>query len=246
MSEELVANGTHRKLVAFDFDHTVVDDNTDIVVRDMVKSKITDEVTKLYKKSGWIPYMQEIFYLLHNDGFTKSQIKDAIEGIVEVAGLKTLFKELNETGHVDIIIISDSNSVFIKFWCDHNDVSKYIKHIYTNHAQFNEEDVLKIQPFHHQLDCELSSENLCKGKVLEDYVRNQQEGNHVIYDQIFYIGDGHNDICPILRLGAQDFGYARKGYRMQKELDKKNTTVDATVEIWTDGRDLKQLIFQHI
>lgn len=246
MSEELAANGTHRKLVAFDFDHTVVDDNTDIVVRDMVKSKITDEVTKLYKKSGWIPYMQEIFYLLHNDGFTKSQIKDAIEGIPEVAGLKTLFKELNETGRVDIIIISDSNSVFIKFWCDHNDVSKYIKHIYTNQAQFNEEGVLNIQPFHHQLDCELSSENLCKGKVLEDYVRNQQEGNQVIYDQIVYVGDGHNDICPVLRLGAQDVGYARKGYRMQKELDKKNTTVDAKVEIWTDGRDLKQLIFQHI
>lgn len=240
------SNGTHRKLAAFDFDHTVVNDNTDIVVRDLVKSKITEEVTKLYKKSGWIPYMQEIFYLLHKDGFTKPQIKDAIEGIPEVTGLKTLFKELNDTGNVDIIIISDSNSVFIKFWCDHNDVSKYIKHIYTNQAHFNDDDVLLIQPFHHQTECRLSSENLCKGKVLEDFVRNQRDGCNVIYDKIFYIGDGVNDICPVLRLGAQDFGYARNGYRMQKELDTKNPLLDANLVIWNDGSDLKNSIFQNI
>lgn len=244
--EESAPNSTHRKLVAFDFDHTVVDDNTDIVVRDLVKSEISDEVTKLYKSSGWILYMQEIFYILHANGFTKSQIKNTIERIPEVDGLKMLFKQLYDTGSVDTIIISDSNSMFIKFWCDHNDVSKYIKHIYTNQAQFNDDDVLKIRPYHHQVDCQLSSENLCKGSILEDFVRNQLNERHVIYDNIFYIGDGHNDICPVLRLGAEDFGYARKGYRMQKELEKQNTSLDAKLEIWTDGHDLKQSIFQHI
>lgn len=237
---------THRKLVAFDFDHTVVDDNTDIVVRDLAKSKISDEIKALYKKSGWIPYMQEIFYVLHGDGFRKKEILEAIKGIPEVAGLKALFKALNDTGVVDIIIISDSNSVFIKQWCDHNNVTDYIKEVFTNQAHFNDDEVLKIQPYHHQMECPLSSENLCKGKVLEDYVESQLVENGIAYDNIFYIGDGHNDICPILRMGAHDFGYARKGYRMQKELDKNNTSLDATLEIWTDGRDLKQLIFKHL
>lgn len=240
------ANRTHRKLMAFDFDHTVVDDNTDIVVRDLVKSKISDEITKLYKKSGWIPYMQEIFYLLHGDGFGSAQILDAIQQIPEVASMKTLFRELNDTGTVDIIIISDSNSVFIKHWCDYNNVSDYIKRVFTNQAHFNDEDVLKIQPYHEQSECRLSSENLCKGKVLEDYVQSQLEENNVVYDSISYIGDGNNDICPILRLASHDFGYARKDYRMHKELDKNNTSLDATLEIWTDGRDLKQLIFEHL
>lgn len=190
--------------------------------------------------------MQEIFNILHADGFTKPQIKEAIEAIPEVAGFRTLFKQLYDTGNVDVIIISDSNSVFIKFWCDHNDVSKYIKHIYTNQAHFTDDDVLKVQPYHHQLDCRLSSENLCKGAVLEDFVRNQLEQGHVIYDNIFYVGDGHNDICPVLRLGEQDFGYARTGYRMQKEINKTNPDLKAAVEFWTDGRDLKELIFQHI
>lgn len=233
-------------MVAFDFDHTVVDNNTDIVVRDLLKSNIPDEVAQLYKKSGWILYMQEIFYLLHKDNRTKSQIKDAIEGISEVAGMKTLFKELNDAGSVDIIIISDSNSVFIKVWCDYNDVSKYIKHIYTNRAHFNDDNVLMIEPFHHQTDCRLSSDNLCKGKVLEDFVRNQYNECNVIYDRIFYIGDGSNDICPVLRLSAHDFGYARLGYRMHKKLDEKNIRSDAKLQIWTDGRDLKQLIFKNL
>lgn len=233
-------------MAAFDFDHTVVDDNTDIVVRDLMTSNITDDVKKLYKKSGWIPYMQEIFHILHADGITKSQIKEAIEEIPEVAGLKTLFKELNDTGIVDIIIISDSNSVFIKYWCDHNDVSKYIKHTYTNQAHFNDQDILKIQPYHHQLDCQLSSVNLCKGAVLEEFVRHQQQERNIVYDKIFYVGDGHNDICPVLRLSNADFGFARKDYRMEKEINKQGIPIDATVEIWTDGRDLKNRLFQHI
>lgn len=244
--EEPLANVTHRKLVAFDFDHTVVDDNTDIVVRDLAKSTISDEITKLYKQSGWIPYMQEIFHLLHGDGFRRIEILDAIKGIPEVAGLKALLKTLYDTGTVDIIIISDSNSVFIKHWCDHNNVTDYIKQVFTNQAHFNDNEVLKIQPYHHQLECPLSSENLCKGKVLEDYVQSQLEENAVAYDNIFYVGDGINDICPILRMGTQDFGYARIGYRMQKEFDKKNQSLDATLELWTDGRDLKQLIFNHL
>lgn len=235
-------------MAAFDFDHTVVDDNTDIVVRDLVKSKISDDITKLYKKSGWIPYMQEIFYLLHADGFTKAQIQLAIEGIPEVSGLRTLFKRLWDAKTMDIIVISDSNSEFIKFWCDYNGISQYIQQIYTNQAQFTADDVLKIQPYHHQLDCQLSSENLCKGAVLEHHVRKQFDEHRIVYDRIFYVGDGHNDVCPVLRLSTRDFGLAREGYRMQKELEEQKTNgdLDATVKIWTNGHDLSELIFQNI
>lgn len=241
-------SAVHRNLVAFDFDHTVVDDNTDIVVRDLVKSKISDEITKLYKKSGWTQYMQEIFYLLHADGFTKAQIQRAIEGIPEVSGFVSLLKRLHDTGTVDTIVISDSNSEFIKFWCDYNGVSRYINRIFTNQAHFTSDDVLKIKPYHHQLECKLSSENLCKGSVLEDYVRAQYDEHRIVYDRVFYVGDGHNDICPVLRLSTSDFGMARKGYSMHKELEnqKDNADLKATVKVWADGHELNELIFQEI
>lgn len=247
----MASNGSpnYRKLVAFDFDHTVVDDNTDIVVRDLVdKTKISDDVKKLYKHSGWTAYMQEIFHILHANEITKAQMKTAIEQIPEVAGLKDLIQRLHETGFVDVIIISDSNSVFIDYWCKYNGIDEFIKKIYTNHAQFNDENVLKIQPYHHQTECKLSTENLCKGGILEEYVRTELEQKNVIYTKIFYIGDGSNDICPILRLDAGDFGLARKGYRMEKEMDdvlKTGYTKDAAFLIWNDGHDLKKIIFEN-
>lgn len=242
-------------MIAFDFDHTVVDDNTDIVVRDLIgKDKISAEVTKLYKSSGWIPYMQEIFHILHANNITKADIKVAIENIPEVAGLKSLVKRLHETGTTDIIIISDSNSTFIKYWCDHNGITDYIKRVFTNHAEFNDDGILKIQPYHHQLTCRLSSENLCKGDVLEEFVKNEKQANNVIYERVLYVGDGSNDICPVLRLGGQDVGFARKGYRMQKDIDKVlselqsdgGKLMDAELLIWNDGRDLRSQIFERV
>lgn len=167
-----------------------MEDNTDIVVRDLVgKDKISDDVKKLYTVSGWIPYMQEIFHILHANNVTKSQIKSTVENIPEVNGLKELIRKLHQTGKVDVVIISDSNSVFINYWCDFNGVTQYIKKIYTNQAQFNENDVLKVQPYHHQTTCDLSSVNLCKGDVLEEFAKNEFEQNNVIYSKAFYIGE---------------------------------------------------------
>lgn len=241
-----------RKLVAFDFDHTVVDSNTDLVVRDLIdNAKISDEVNKLYKSSGWISYMQEIFHILHANGLKKADIKSAIENIEEVAGLKSLIQRLHGSGCVDVIVISDSNSTFIKYWCDYHGITDCIKRVYTNYAEFNNDDVLKIQPYHHQKSCRLSSENLCKGDILEEFVRNEQETNNVFYEIVFYVGDGQNDICPVLRLGCQDFGFARRGYRMHKEIDnvlnaEHKPLMDAKLLVWNDGHDLTNHIFQHI
>lgn len=182
-------------MVVFDFDHTVVEDNTDIVIRDLVgKEKISDGVKKLFTVSGWIPYMQEILHILHANNITKSQIKATVENIPEVNGLKDLIRKLHKTQKVDIVIISDSNSVFINYWCNFNGMTQYIKKIYTNPAQFIENDVLKIQPYHHQITCDLSSVNLCKGDILEEFVKNEFEQNNVIYSKIFYIGEHYLSI----------------------------------------------------
>lgn len=246
----------YRKLVAFDFDHTVVDLNTDIVVRDLISAdKIPREVTKLYKRSGWIPYMQEIFHLLHANGVTRDHIKAAIESIPEVNGVKRLIQQLHDTGDCDVIIISDSNSEFIRYWCTFNDIQHCFAEIHTNQANFDGTGRLLIQPYHNQFSCSLSSVNLCKGDILEKFINRRQHEQQVIYDKIFYIGDGANDICPVLRLGKRDFGMARKNYRMHKEIDSilsDNTnpdnvkhSLDAKLLIWDDGIELAELIFKN-
>ena len=84
-------------LAAFDFDNTIVNDNTDYVVRNLIaKDKITDEVKKLYSSDGWTAFMQEIFHLLHADGVTPAQIRDVIVGIPVTPGMDTLLCQLKK------------------------------------------------------------------------------------------------------------------------------------------------------
>lgn len=257
----------HRNLVAFDFDHTVVDDNTDIVVRDLIgKDKIPDEVKFLYTSSGWIPYMHAIFKLLHGNGIRRNEMLAAIENIPEVTGMRDLIRRLYETQATDVVVVSDSNSQFIRHWCRHNGIVDYVKDVFTNPAEFDANEVLNIRPYHHQTTCPLSSVNLCKGDILEDYIREQQEINGVTYKKIFYVGDGNNDLCPILRLANDDVGCARKGYRLQKELqslsgeirmngdDAENSgnykssssSLDAEIFVWSDGNELAEFILKKI
>lgn len=232
-----------KKLFVFDFDHTVVDDNTDIVIRDLVaKDKIPSHVTSLYKHSGWIPYMQEIFNILKENNIRKDDIHKAIEGIPEVNGMKCLFKWLGEKTNVDVIIISDSNSQFIHQWCSINNIRHFIDDIFTNPALYTDDDSLKIQPYHNQNWCKLSSVNLCKGQILEDYM---SERKNVHYENVFYFGDGANDFCPILRLKETDFGCIRKGYRLEKELNTdniKNKELKAELFMWNDAIDIMDFI----
>lgn len=238
-----------RRLVAFDFDHTVVNDNTDVVVRDLLDKKfITPEIQQLHKDGLWTVYMQKIFHILHANGFTKAQIKSTIEAMPEVPGLIKLIRQLHASSTSDVIIISDSNSKFIKYWCDFNGITECIKTIFTNPAEFDDDGLLQIQPFHHQEHCTLSSVNLCKGDVLEQFVKQQSDEENVIYEKIFYVGDGSNDFCPILRLGSMDFGLARQGFALQKKLNKSvgdedDRRIDANTKAWATGDELGEIIF---
>lgn len=237
-----------------DFDHTVVDGNTDIVARDLIAAdKIPTRVKELYNSSGWIPYMQEIFHLLHDNDLRASHILKAIEAIPAVCGFTELIKQLHDQHNFEFVIISDSNSEFIDCWLRRHNMTGYIQRVFTNAAHFADDGRLMVQPHHHQTECNFSSENLCKGAVMEAYV---QERGVDSYDKFFYVGDGHNDLCPILRLGKWDVGCARRGYRLEKELRSLSAgngndaqterKLDPRIVYWDDGRDLLQEILNHI
>ena len=141
-----------KNLAVFDFDHTVVEANTDIVIRDLLdQDLISDEVKALHKKSGWIAHMQSIFHLLIQNNIRKEQIRTAIIGIPEVQGVKALIRALKEK-NFDVIMISDSNSEFIGAWNYYNKLDKLVDHVYTNPARFNANGLLEIHPYHVQVE----------------------------------------------------------------------------------------------
>lgn len=235
-----------RNLFAFDFDHTIIELNSDTVVASKIPGGIPENIRKIHK---WTEYMQGVFATLHKFGYTKDFYRTVIEGLDPVAGMIDLIRELKTNFNCEIIIISDSNSYFINTWLVHNNLENNILKVFTNPAEFKD-NLLKIEPYHFQDRCELSSENLCKGQILQDFILEQKKSG-VIYNTILYAGDGANDLCPILRMKQHDHAFVRRGYRLSDlvgkvlKSDMKDKSgayyqLQATVHHWTDASDILQ------
>lgn len=93
------------KLNNFSIYLKVVEENTDIIVRDLLDpSLITEEITQISKKAGWTFYMDAVFRLLHEHNIKKDLIRKAITNMKEVDGIGACFKMM-KTLNFDIIII---------------------------------------------------------------------------------------------------------------------------------------------
>lgn len=227
-------------LAAFDFDHTICDDNSDIVARKLISTdKIPDTVKRMYQADNWNAYMGKIFELLNTNDIDVKTIKGAINQIPSVTGVDILLSELHSR-NCEIIIISDANSLFIEWWLKHKGLSHTVKKIFSNPATI-EEEMLKIKMYHLQDYCKLSSKNLCKGQILDDYISKRSlEG--INFERIIYVGDGRNDLCPILRLSEKDLAFPRIGYTLvnilKKSADDESQQVKAEIIPWETGNDI--------
>ncbi|XP_012284391.1 pyridoxal phosphate phosphatase PHOSPHO2 [Orussus abietinus] len=230
-----------RLLIAFDFDNTIADDNTDCVIRKLLPDeKYTESVKSMYLSTGWTAYMGKICELLHENGITAKQIIDAVENIPAAPGMDELLNQLYSSD-CETIVISDANSLSINHWLRCKKLDHTIARVFTNPARFDGEGVLKIEMYHKQDWCKLSSVNLCKGYILEDYIqRRKDEG--VEFEKIAYVGDGRNDFCPVLKLSENDLAFPRNDFPLQKILNNpsadKSKSVSAKIVSWSDGMDI--------
>ncbi|KAJ8889151.1 hypothetical protein PR048_008645 [Dryococelus australis] len=230
-------------LFAFDFDHTVVDDNTDTVARSLVpRDKIPKHVEDLYAVDGWTQYMSEVFKILHANNITPTQMKNIIRNIPVVSHLDDLLRYLHEN-NCEVVIISDSNSVFIDEWLCANSLDSVVNQVFTNPAYFSEDGLLHISMYHEQNWCKLSSKNLCKGHILGTYIE-QRRVDGMLFHQVSYVGDGKNDLCPSLKLSKNDFVFPRYGFALHKVIEMQENSMEASVHPWKDGRDIMKFISQ--
>lgn len=87
-----------RILVAFDFDHTLIDDNSDTYIRRLAPNggQIPAHITKLYSESGWTKYMDAVFEYLHDNGVTASQLLSCVAEIPLIDGMKELLEHIRQ------------------------------------------------------------------------------------------------------------------------------------------------------
>jgi len=227
-------------LLAFDFDHTIADLNTDVEVQKLHpdgKIPETSEIHGLYSKVGWTNFMREVFKLLYHHKVTKEDILNLMASLQFAPGMLQLLQESVEKHNATIIIISDSNSVFINHILEVNNLSHLVDKVFTNPAKWSQDGLLEIEPYHHQTECDLSTQNLCKGKILQDYISSKEK-----FPFIGYVGDGGNDFCPALCLSENDVVCVREGYSLQKQIPKhkqeRGLEIKSQILYWKSGNEI--------
>lgn len=223
-----------RLLVAFDFDDTLIDANSDIVVQKLSPGPIPPEIKAQRSDTMWTKFMGAVFGHLHYHGVTPSQILHCMEQIPFTPGMLELLSRLTDA-RADVIIISDSNSVFIEHILKSAGVT--VAKVYTNPARFDEAGLLHIEGYHVQDWCKMSTVNLCKGHILSTYLE-ERARQGVEYSRVAYVGDGSNDYCPALRLKKDDVVFPRVGFKLVKLIEEKGEGVVAKVVPWTHGREI--------
>ncbi|XP_069030388.1 pyridoxal phosphate phosphatase PHOSPHO2 [Embiotoca jacksoni] len=232
-------------LMVFDFDHTVVDDNSDTwVIRCLPTQTLPDSVKHSYRKGLWTEFMGRVMNYIGDQEVSPDRIRSVMETIPFTAGMTDLLTFISENkSTVDCIVISDSNTVFIDWILRAAGLQAAVDRVFTNPAEFSESGRMRVR-CHHSHDCDRCPVNLCKRKVLELYL-SQQSGGGVEYERIFYVGDGGNDLCPTSCLRGRDIVMPRKGYTLEKLLRKMEGQEDdaslrAKVIAWSSATDILQ------
>ena len=62
------------------------------------------------------------------------------------------------------------------------------------------------------------------------------------YTRVVYVGDGLNDLCPLLQLNSTDVGVVRRGFSLDKALTKGSHDMKAMIRIGDFLQELGAMI----
>eukprot|EP00771_Trimastix_marina_P002240 gnl/Trimastix_PCT/3361.p1 GENE.gnl/Trimastix_PCT/3361~~gnl/Trimastix_PCT/3361.p1 ORF type:complete len:255 (-),score=31.21 gnl/Trimastix_PCT/3361:231-995(-) len=231
-------------LCIWDFDHSLIEDNSDIVVVDELAPDLRAlmrEYTKEHTHS-WTVLMGLVFEKIHQRGVTIDQLAQSIRGLRVDPGVVEAMTWMHYH-NVDIRIVSDANTFFIDTFLKAHGWDSWVSHIVTNPSHVAPEGCLVIEPFvptslpH---GCPLCQPNICKGAIVEPWVR------EAAWARVLYVGDGRGDLCPCLRLHRpQGVALARAECSLSKLLAEREARGDPGLPIiraWHNGHELSSLI----
>jgi pyridoxal phosphate phosphatase PHOSPHO2 len=166
------------KIAAFDFDHTLIDVNSDTYIdkllikdSDVKRYKYPDSVEDLYKQFNWTYRMNGVFEYMNKNEISKRDLINCLNEIKIKDSMIDVIKRLYENGY-KLSVISDANTVFIETILKQNNVYDNFHKIFTNPAEFDENGRLNVKPFSEifnkdgmPFDCstKICSNNICKG-----------------------------------------------------------------------------------
>ncbi|KAK2532540.1 Phospho2 [Columba livia] len=205
-------------LLVFDFDHTIIDENSDTwIVKCAPEKKLPNGLRNSYRPGRWTEYMGRVFVYLGDNGIKEDEMERTMTTIPFTAGMVDLLGFIGENKELfDCIIVSDSNTVFIDWILKAAGFHKVFDEVFTNPAAFGSTGYLTVQNFHAH-HCAQCPKNLCKRKVLKEFLDKQ------------------------LERGKDDIAMPRQGYTLEKkisQLAQDLSPVECSVLVWSSGIDI--------
>lgn len=223
--------------VVFDFDWTIVNENSDVFIFKKLAFDIVEQLSDLREKFQWTDLMNHCVSILHERKVTREQIEHCFDDIPIASEMSEALHLIASYGSY-MEVLSDANSVFIDCILRHYHLRDVFSRITTNPAFFDETGRLHIDRLiKNPHGCVLCPENMCKGSFIT-------ADEH---ECMIYVGDGSNDLCPVLHLRHGDHVFARSGFVLARMLIQSEIQrqVKATIHLWTTYADLLDLFREH-
>ncbi|KAI8822526.1 putative phosphatase-domain-containing protein [Fimicolochytrium jonesii] len=235
-------NGTTKTLIAFDFDWTLVDEDTDRYVYATLSPPTLEKLLSLHKTVQWTDLNNQLHQELYELGIPALHVMNTWRNIPFNPATAEALRLAHAQG-AEIIILSDANTISIEAILRHHDLRHLFSKIITNPAHYDDIGCLRVKrlipadgPQH---GCPNGcAVNICKGQQLLDHIA--QNGP---YSKIIYAGDGRNDLCPSTKLRRTDYVLPRTGHALAKilsaspsaKLPNEELTMKSQTETNTDS-----------
>ncbi|RKP40457.1 phosphatase phospho-type [Dimargaris cristalligena] len=237
-------------LAAFDFDWTLIDEDSDTFLLDTLSKPISEKFHAAVRESPWIYAINESTQALGRSGVSRARVEWALDKLQMKPAVVEMLHYIKEQG-ADLYVISDANTFTIEHVLKRHGVLDLFSGVVANPAEWtsmtaSQPPLLTIKPYNPAsgphgctresvvVQGQTCTFNLCKGQVIARLIR--QGG----YRHTVYAGDGANDFCPSCQLNSTDFVLPRTGKTLNAILSDPDSRAQITAKVmyWSTVEDL--------
>ncbi|NXQ64539.1 PHOP1 phosphatase, partial [Anthoscopus minutus] len=230
-------------LLIFDFDETLVDENSDDSVQR--GRALPERLRQSPRGVSYNEHMRRVLAWLGEQGVSPAELRALYEKLPLSPGMAELFQFLSKHRELlELVLISDANTFGVEAKLRAAGLRSLFRKIFSNPASLDRRGFLTLGPYHRH-KCQECPENMCKRKILSEYLA-ERAREDVEFQRVLYVGDGANDFCPAGILRAADVAFPRKGYPMhrliQEKQEKQPGAFQAAVVPWESALEVARYL----